>query len=137
MKKITLYLALAGILSACEIKPAEIVYGTDACHFCSMTIVDPGHASQYVTDKGKAFKFDSIECLYRDLREENPETSLILVADFTDPGQLIAADKAYYLVDPSVPSPMGENLSAFKDSLSASEFVTEGKVSNWSQLKLD
>ena len=88
MKKSTLYLVVTVSLLSCKIEPAEISYGNDACHYCSMTIVDKGHSSQYVTKKGKAYKFDAIECMVNELKEvDNSKIELLLVADFNNPGQ--------------------------------------------------
>ena len=41
------------LLMACSQEPKPIEYGTDACHFCRMTIVDKVHGAEIVTDKGK------------------------------------------------------------------------------------
>ena len=85
---------------SCNISPQQIEYGTDACHSCNMTIVDQQHASQIVTTKGKAFKFDAIECMFHSLQGEMKDTemALHLVADFNQPGQLVDATAAFYLV---------------------------------------
>ena len=48
------------LTSSCNVGPQPISYGSDGCHFCSMTIVDRQHAAEIVTDKGKGFKFDRI-----------------------------------------------------------------------------
>ena len=139
MKYSTLLVVVIGSLFACTVQPAEMYYGTDACHFCSMTIVDKSHASQYVTDKGKSYKFDAIECLVNELKTVDSSTlEFILVADYLNPGVLIDARTAHYLVHPQVPSPMGENLSAFKDEASMEPINVEklGEVYTWETLKL-
>src|SRR5690606_40631353 len=57
------------LLTACEVAPEKIEYGTDACSYCDMTIVDPKHASQVVTKKGKNYKYDAVECMVHHLQD--------------------------------------------------------------------
>jgi copper chaperone NosL len=121
-------------LLGCNISPQPINYGEDACHYCTMTIVDHQHAAQIVTDKGKAYKFDAIECMLNYLKENkdiNPE--LYLVNDFMNPGQLIDATKATYLISKNISSPMGEYLSAFqsKEAAGKTKMKYEGKLYTW------
>jgi copper chaperone NosL len=138
MKKqfVLLFLPVLFLLG-CNISPQPINYGEDACHYCTMTIVDHQHAAQIVTDKGKAYKFDAIECMLNYLRENkdfNPE--LYLVNDFMNPGQLIDATKATYLISKNIPSPMGEYLSAFqtKEAADKTEMKYDGKLYTWKEI---
>jgi len=138
MKKqfVLLFLPVLFLLG-CDISPQPINYGEDACHYCTMTIVDHQHAAQIVTDKGKAYKFDAIECMLNYLRENkdiNPE--LYLVNDFMNPGQLIDATKATYLISKNIPSPMGEYLSAFqtKEAADKTKMRYEGKLYTWKEI---
>jgi len=138
MKKQFVFLFLPILfLLACNISPQPINYGQDACHYCTMTIVDHQHAAQIVNDKGKAYKFDAIECMLNYLRANddiNPE--LYLVTNFMDPGQLIDATKATYLISENIPSPMGENLSAFqaKEAADKAKMKYEGKLYSWKEI---
>lgn len=138
MKKqfVLLFLPVLFLL-ACNISPQPINYGEDACHYCTMTIVDHQHAAQIVTDKGKAYKFDAIECMLNYLRENkdiSPE--LYLVNDFMNPGQLIDATKATYLISKNIPSPMGEYLSALqsKEAADKTKMKNEGKLYTWEEI---
>ena len=113
MKRILPLLALL-MLASCKIEPQPIAFGTDACHFCHMTIVDRQHACELVTGKGKAFKFDAVECLLNHIKEVPADPkALLLVSDFYQPGTLIDAEGAAYLVSENLPSPMGAFLTAF------------------------
>jgi len=133
--------AAVGVLlffSSCQIEPAEIAYGSDACHYCKMTIVDKAHAAQIVSTKGKAFKYDAIECMMNDLKDrDSSDIGLMLVADYSHPGQQVNAEAAHFLVSEEIPSPMGAFLSAF----SSTEDRVEVSVSNtgtaftWEELK--
>jgi copper chaperone NosL len=138
MKKQFVFLLLPVLfLLACKISPQPINYGEDACHYCTMTIVDHQHAAQIVTDKGKAYKFDAIECMLNYLRENNDvNPELYLVNDFMNPGQLIDATKATYLISKNISSPMGEYLSAFSTKEAANKTKTEyeGKLYTWQEI---
>ena len=127
------------LLASCEPKPQPIEYGLDACHACRMNIVDQQHAAQLVTEKGKAFKFDAIECLVPYFNEQHDSTpfALVLVADYAQPGALVDGRQAHYLISEAVPSPMGGNLSAFSDRTAAQEMQTDkgGELLGWEQLR--
>ena len=117
MKKVhmTAFTALLWLLFSCGVEPEQINYGNDACHFCKMTIVDQQHAAQYVTKKGKQFKFDAIECMVNELSEKEIEKiGILLVSDYHEPGQMTSALDATYLISKEIKSPMGANLSAFE-----------------------
>ena len=49
--------------SACSKGHQPINYGEDECEFCKMMVMDKRYGAELVTDKGKIYFFDSIECL--------------------------------------------------------------------------
>ena len=51
------------MIVACDPESKPIVYGEDKCEFCRMSIVDQRFAGEVVTQKGKAYKFDAVECM--------------------------------------------------------------------------
>lgn len=129
---------LTGLLFGCSSGPQPIAYGQDACIFCKMTIVDKQHSAQVVTATGKVFKYDAIECMMNDLKEwDRPEAELYLVADYSNPGQLADATNAYFLISESIPSPMGEFLTAFENEDDRVETLKNlrGETLNWTDLK--
>lgn len=102
-----------------------------------MTVVDPQFAAELVTDKGKVYKFDAIECMIQ-YRKDNSETTfaLQLVNDYLHEGVLHEVGSCTYLISPELPSPMGANLSAFSDRASAEDYQREknGTLYNWETL---
>lgn len=125
-------------LWGCEVKPSKINYGSDACHYCKMSIVDAQHASEIVTVKGKAFKYDAIECMMNHLQEwDQAEPKLYLVSDYDNPKSLIDATKAHYVISQAIPSPMGEFLTAFENPTSRDSILenNEGLGLTWEELK--
>ena len=133
-----LFLSLL-LFNSCSIEPKEISYGSDHCNYCDMTVVDKSHAAQYVTKKGKAYMFDAVECLVREINENKNEENLafILVADYSDPGNLVDAMTATYLISENIKSPMGANLSAFnsKETALNAKRKSGGDLFSWNQLK--
>ena len=124
-------------LNSCEIKPAPINFGTDSCNFCKMTIVDQQHAAQYVTDKGKQFKFDAVECMLNDLSERGMgNIQLMLVSDYGQPGTMTDAAGATYLISEEIKSPMGANLSSFASNFKAEETLKThgGELFTWKEM---
>ena len=125
------------IFVSCEVSPSPINYGSDGCHFCSMTIVDKQHAAQIVTKKGKAFKFDAVECMLNHMKDiDTVEVALYFCNYYAQPGELIAAQEATYLISENIPSPMGEFLTAF-DNMEAATVVKEengGELYSWNEL---
>lgn len=132
------FILLLVLCLSCSIGPKSIDYGHVGCHFCSMTIVDQQHAAQLVTQKGKVFNFDAIECMLNQLKKEDQsEIALFLVNDYEQPGELVDATKATYLISENVPSPMGEYLSAFANEQTAINIKNEqgGTLYTWSEIK--
>lgn len=134
-----LYLILiCALLVSCEIAPKPIEYGSDNCQYCKMTIVDRQHASEIVTEKGRAYKFDAIECMINyDKEYLDQPVAMYLVSDFDDPGELIDATTATYLISPKISSPMNANLSAFNSREAANRAKTEfgGETYSWESTK--
>lgn len=126
------------LIVGCSVGPKPIDYGHVGCHYCSMTIVDKQHAAQLITKKGKVFNFDAIECMMNHLKDEDESTmALFMVNDFDQPGELVDATKANYLISENIPSPMGAFLSAFSEE-EAAQFALDingGKLLTWNQLK--
>lgn len=125
------------VVWGCSVRPEPINYGSDGCHFCSMTIVDRQHAAEIVTKKGKAFKFDAVECMVNHLKDiDIASLELLLINDYHAPGELIDAKKSTFLVSKEIPSPMGEYLSAFPTRAEAENIEAEnnGKLYSWEEL---
>lgn len=119
---IALLLILILGMQSCSISPKPISYGNDVCQYCSMTIVDAQHAAELVTTKGKVFKFDAVECMLNyKLQASDTEMALHVCNDYSDPGELIEAETATFLISEGIPSPMGAFLTAFGSEEAAKE----------------
>ena len=137
-----LYILFALLLCtfvSCSVAPQKIDYGKDACHSCKMAIVDKTHASEIVTKKGKAFKYDAIECMVRNLSAfEEQSVALHLVANYLEAGVLLDATQATYIISDNIRSPMGANLSALETRSAAEQLQKEqgGDLFSWDELRL-
>jgi len=136
--QLVILLFLAVIFASCTNTPKPVVYGSDGCHYCSMTIVDKQHAAQFMTKKGKSFAFDATECMLNHMKELDSETlALFLVNDFNAPGKFVDATSATYLISKNIPSPMGEFLSAFalKEDAEIALEGNGGELFTWLEIK--
>lgn len=108
-------LTLLITLTGCEPTPQPIHTGSDTCDHCRMMITDNEFASQALNNQGKAFKFDSVECMaaFHQTHEQRDNLHSLWVPNFLQPDQWIAADQAMYLHSETLRSPMGLFLSAY------------------------
>ena len=123
-------------MSSCGGKPEPINYNNDECEFCRMQISDNRYGAELVTDKGKVYKFDSIECLIEFAMVKNfigDANQKFLVTDFATLEIFIDATNAFYVQNDNFRSPMGLNVSAFESEISRQKFVAEsgGSLLNW------
>ena len=138
MKQFFLPAMLLLLLVACAPKSQPIEYGSDMCKFCKMSIVDQQHAAEVVTQKGKVYKFDAIECMLHFKKDRSDEAfALELVNTYEEPKVLKPAGSSYYLISKNLPSPMGAYLTAFVDKTSCLEMqkVKGGEIFSWTELE--
>lgn len=118
MQRYLSILTLLVFLASCSADPRPIAYGEDACHHCKMKLMDQKFGAELVTEKGKVFIFDDVNCMlqYRDSEEGKRQTyKHILVTDYLNPGTLLDANLAHYLKSESFQTPMASNIVAFPD----------------------
>ena len=132
-----LYVLLLWCAGGCQPGPKPIDYGAETCSFCRMTIVDRQHAAEIVTNKGKVYKFDAVECMVQSIGEIGKESIAIYLCNtFNEPGKLADATAAAYLISEALPSPMGANLTAFTSAEEATAAMEThgGNVYLWESL---
>lgn len=126
------------LFAGCSQEPAKIHYGSDECAHCKMMITDEQFASQIVTDKGKAYKFDAIECMavYHRNNRNNLTGAILYVSDYNEPGNWLNVKEAHFVKSEVVNSPMGESLLAFPSEKEAREHVAErpGTLLKWAEV---
>ena len=141
MKYHGIFVFLLIILAGCnKPQPVPIEYGLAACDYCRMTIMDAKHGSELLTNTGKVFKFDSIECLAEfHLEKKVPDTEVyaLLATDFNDQSNgFINVNDAVFLRSDHLRSPMGLGLTAFssKDPASAAQKQYSGELMTWAEV---
>ncbi|NMB80922.1 MAG: hypothetical protein GYA14_03810 [Ignavibacteria bacterium] len=129
-----LVLLLVCTVLSCQSKPEPISYGEDNCDNCKMTISDPKYGAELITDKGKVFKFDSIECLADySMKIDSKIIASLWVTDFSNPENLINTKDSFFLKSEKLRSPMGLNLSGFSNSNELDKVLKEfdGVIISW------
>ena len=111
----TVALLVTTLLSGCaEPAPRALVAGVDGCADCLMVIDASGYGAEIVTRTGKVLTFDSSECMTSHLAGLDPaDVHSLWVVDFSNPEALVPAESAFYLVSPTLGSPMGLGITAF------------------------
>ncbi|AKQ46151.1 hypothetical protein TH63_11745 [Rufibacter radiotolerans] len=132
---------LIGIMGSCQVEPKPIPFGAANCAHCNMTVADNRFGAEIVNEKGKAFFFDSGECLIAYLKEQpelQDKAAFVLVSDFTNPSKLIDARQATYVQSKAIPSPMGMHLLAVENKSSAVALQQEngGRLLTWNEAVL-
>lgn len=127
------------LVISCKPKSEPVDYGSDSCHYCKMTIVSKQFASELVTQKGRVYKFDAIECMVHQLAEDaETPMGLYLIHDYLNGSDdFVDATKAYYLISEDIQSPMGAHLAGFKDLQQAEKFKEKngGEIFTWEELQ--
>lgn len=138
-----LALALSVTLSAssCASGPEPIRYGKDVCTHCKMTLTDKRYGSEIITDKGKVMKFDDLNCLSAYLESgEVPEKNIagILCIDFMKSNSFVEANKAFFLQNEALKSPMRGDIAVFSNQEDLKKIQAElggGQELNWEDVR--
>lgn len=130
MKSILILLSWM-LFAGCEPTPEPIAFGHDECAYCRMIVSERGFGSRLLTEKGRTYTFDSIECLAAfeirgDVATANIHSRLFQNLD--DPSRSLHLDEAHIRHDPDVRSPMGLSLSAH------AAVPTSGRMLEWNEV---
>ncbi|MBK8846287.1 MAG: nitrous oxide reductase accessory protein NosL [Bacteroidetes bacterium] len=139
MNKSNLFLILiALILGSCNTKPVPLVAGKDVCMFCKMPIADIKFGAEVITEKGRIYTYDDINCMINWMNEADNKSiqlSRKLVVDYLDSKNLIDAENASYALSEKIRSPMNSRVACFKNSEDLKRtFPNETSVLTWSDV---
>lgn len=139
MKKIVAFI-LPGVilLSACiSQEPSDIRLHTDECTYCKMVISDERFPTQLVSEKGKSYPFDSIECMaaYAHQNPEIEEGAKLYVTDFAQPGTWLSMDEADIYQSENIQSPMGLSLFAVAEKSTVPDLIENANSQEWQLTK--
>jgi copper chaperone NosL len=129
--RVLLIILLVVITYGCTVEPQPLVYGTDICYTCKMTLMDPKFGAEIVTKKGKVYKFDDVNCMlgfyHADFNEQG-NMAHVLVINYAQPNQLIEATNSWYLKSELIRSPMASGIAAFATEEEYSQYKREWKA---------
>ncbi|EMK00963.1 nitrous oxide reductase accessory protein NosL [Leptospira sp. WS58.C1] len=108
-------------------------FGRELCAHCSMAIVDKRFHSQLLTEKGRRYYFDSIECSHSFEKSERYSSGSVWFADYENPDRMLSEKAAVLVRSSELRSPMGEGLGAFSSMDRAKNFLNSHKGSVWSR----
>jgi len=127
------------LLAACSRGFDPVDYGKDACAHCRMTIVDHRYAAELVTEKGRAYKFDDLQCMRQLMAAEKPQGhSLLFVESYLgQPNAPLDATKAVYLKHEFFATPMNGHYAAFASAADAQSFMDSLNIPalRWEELE--
>ena len=127
-------------LSACSTGPEPIRYGQDECVHCKMTLTDRRFGAEVVSVKGKIFKFDDLNCLAAWLDTgtlPQDQVAQTVAVDFQGNGIFIDVQKAFFLRNEALKSPMRGDVAAFSDKTALETVKSElgGEAMTWETVK--
>lgn len=128
-------LMLLFIMSSCSNDPQPIKYGSDACDFCKMTIMQKKFANEWVTDKGKIYRFDDLHCLLS-FRKTDKSNGTAYINDFTEKQEFVKAADMSFVESQAINAPMGGHVAAFTNKAAAEELAknNNGQLLSWQQV---
>ena len=106
-----------------------------------MSIEKKQFSCEFITDKGKCFKFDDATCLFHYLHDHqigDSTVAKIYVADYDQPDSLIDIRRAS-LVLGEFQTPMNGGVAAFKNHTHAVKFAKDNNailLDSWERLKI-
>lgn len=131
--------ALFLFVISCTQKPEPLIAGKDNCYHCKMPVADTRFGAELITNKGRIYKFDDINCMLQwKALPENKEVKFnnVLVVNYFDKTDLIEAAKAVYLKSNNIRTPMNSGFAAFSSEENAQKLLNEsgGDICNWEKV---
>lgn len=138
MKKIAFILFTISVLNSCNSNvPKPIKLNSDSCDNCKMTISNGKFGAELITQKGRHYKFDDISCMVKFAKSGTVVAAKsFYVNDYLQDNTLIPAEKAFYLKDGSINSPMRGNIAAFSTKQDAEQYQNKlnAAPSSWDEI---
>ena len=134
-------LAILLVLPGCDNGPQPIVYGKDDCSNCRMILADKHYGTQFISGKGRIFKFDDVNCMIEFMAAEPAKSDTsgkAFIVDFYRSNEFLAVRDAVFLKHPKLRSPMGSHIAGFV-SVEAAGVVKKdlgggGRILKWADV---
>jgi len=108
--------------------PVPINEEIDRCETCNMAIKDDAYATQIITKEGRSLKFDDLGCLVEWRVEHGTDTIAATYVRDHSSLEWIKYDKAYYVYDASIQTPMAYGVISFESEKAANDYISEHGV---------
>lgn len=129
------------VFVSCSSGPEPIQYGKDECASCKMTLTDKRFGAEIVTNKGKVFKYDDLNCLVETLREgtvAEEDVAAMYVVDFKKTGAFVDVQQALFLENEAIKSPMRSDIAGFSSAADLQEIkmaIGGGREMSWAEVR--
>ena len=144
MKRLLSVLLILVLAAGCSndqsFEPVEINPEVDVCEVCNMSLSNEAYVTQLFSKDGDVFLFDDIGCMFeyvdKDKQIARDDIEVEYVRDLKTL-DWVEVDKAYYVYNPDVWTPMAFGIVSFESEENAKEFVQEqgaGEILNYEQL---
>ena len=130
---------LAVLLACATPAPRPIVYGSDQCAHCHMTIADPRYTAELVTTTGKVIVFDDIGCLSAFLAAGTVAPRAIhstWAHDYLAPDAFLRTGELHFVHSTAFHTPMHSGIVAVAQPSSADSLgaAVGGERLDWAQV---
>lgn len=123
------------VFSSCsKVEPEKIKYNYDQCESCKMSISDTRFACEFLTEKGRAYKFDDLSCMNSfAMANTNMKVKSYYINDYLNTQELIPIEQLIFIKSESINSPMAGNIAAFISKDSADKYRSDlsAEVIKW------
>lgn len=138
MKRVAFILFTISVLNSCNSnEPKPIKLNSDSCDNCKMTISNGKFGAELITEKGRHYKFDDIACMMKFAKSGTTvPAKAFFVNDYLQDNTLISAEKAFYLKNGTINSPMRGNTAAFSTKPEAEQYQTKlnATPTSWNEI---
>ncbi|MEH7501245.1 nitrous oxide reductase accessory protein NosL [Neobacillus drentensis] len=126
LKTVLLTIISLFVIAGCgkkEYKPVTINEKTDKCEICHMAVKNNQFATEIILKNGKSMVFDDIGCMYKWMKEnKDKKVANSYVKDYQTK-EWIESEKASYVYDKPIKTPMAYNVITFTDKKDAQSFI--------------
>lgn len=128
------------IVISCKVEPRSINFGHDDCEFCKMKLMDERFGAQLVTDKGRIYMFDDVNCMVEFMDSDEGKRhhyAYELIVDYSNPGELLDVHYTFFLKTDEIRTPMNSKIIALPNRETQEEFKAAigGILLGWGEIR--
>ena len=134
VSSVLIIMSMSTLVACSNVEPEKIKYNYDQCESCKMSISDTRFACEFLTEKGRAYKFDDISCMSSfAMANIKMKVKSYYINDYLNTKELIPIEQLIFIKSESINSPMAGNIAAFISKDSADKYTAElsAELMNW------